>query len=140
MAGIKLELHPGRLLPADPPARAVARRRYDQVGPPPLIAPHRYVDPDVLLDNRPFQDPTSLLATPGHYVTVTEAGYLRGPDGGLDTDRPEVRDMARLLDPGLLDWLDQSLAVVTTAVDRITPRPASDEARHVLDATPEAKS
>ncbi|MGC9666135.1 mannitol dehydrogenase family protein [Planosporangium sp. 12N6] len=25
-------------------------------------------------------------------VTVTEAGYFRGPDGGLDRDRPEVRD------------------------------------------------
>jgi fructuronate reductase len=124
-------------------------------------------------------------------VTVTEAGYLRGPDGGLDAGRPEVqadltalrddatslvrttparlvaglaarraasagplalvpcdnvpgngaiadrvvRDMARLIDPGLLDWLDTSLAVVTTAVDRITPRPAPDEARHVRDAT-----
>ncbi|WP_203789160.1 mannitol dehydrogenase family protein [Paractinoplanes rishiriensis] len=124
-------------------------------------------------------------------LTVTEAGYVRGPDGGLDTDHPDVqadlaalrhdptaavgttparlvaglvarrasgagpialmpcdnvpgngaiaervvRDMAQLLDPSLLDWLDTSLAVVTTAVDRITPRPASDEARHVRDAT-----
>jgi fructuronate reductase len=124
-------------------------------------------------------------------LTVTEAGYLRGPDGGLDAGRAEVqadlaalrddltalvrttparlvaglaarraagagavalvpcdnvpgngaiadrvvRDMARLLDPGLLDWLDTSLAVVTTAVDRITPRPARDEARRVRDAT-----
>jgi fructuronate reductase len=124
-------------------------------------------------------------------LTVTEAGYLRGPDGGLDAGRLEVqadlaalrddptalvhttparlvaglaarrtadagplavvpcdnvpgngamadrvvRDMARLLDPGLLDWLDTSLAVVTTTVDRITPRPAADETRHVYDAT-----
>jgi fructuronate reductase len=30
-------------------------------------------------------------------VTVTEAGYLRGPCGGLDHDRPEVRaDLAAL--------------------------------------------
>jgi fructuronate reductase len=56
------------------------------------------------------------------------------PGIGAIADRV-VGDMARLLDPGLLDWLDQSLAVVTTAVDRITPRPAPDEARHVLDAT-----
>ncbi|UQU62604.1 mannitol dehydrogenase family protein [Couchioplanes caeruleus] len=124
-------------------------------------------------------------------LTVTEAGYLRGPDGGLDAGRPEVqadlaalrddptalvrttpgrivaglaarraagagpialvpcdnvpgngaiagrvvRDMARLFDPALTDWLDASLAVVTTAVDRITPRPAPDEARHVREAT-----
>jgi fructuronate reductase len=134
-----------------------------------------------------FRSPALSVVT----LTVTEAGYLRGPDGGLDAARPEVqadlaalrddrtalvrttparlvaglaarraagagavalvpcdnvpgngaiadrvvRDMARLLDPGLLDWLDQSLAVVTTTVDRITPRPSSDEARHVRDAT-----
>jgi fructuronate reductase len=134
-----------------------------------------------------FRSPDLSVVT----LTVTEAGYLRGPDGGLDADRPEVqadlaalrddpttlvrttparlvaglaarraadagavalvpcdnvpgngaiagrvvRDMARLLDPGLLDWLDASLAVVTTAVDRITPRPASGEARHVAEAT-----
>ncbi|HEX5202270.1 MAG TPA: mannitol dehydrogenase family protein [Actinoplanes sp.] len=124
-------------------------------------------------------------------LTVTEAGYLRGPDGGLDAGRTDVQadlaalrddpsalvrttparlvaglaarraadagplalvpcdnvpgngaiagrvvlDMARLFDPGLLDWLDTSLAVVATAVDRITPRPAPDEAHHVRNAT-----
>ncbi|MCA2218885.1 hypothetical protein [Jidongwangia harbinensis] len=46
-----------------------------------------------------------------------------------------MHDIAELLDPSLLGWLDTSLTVVTTAVDRITPRPAADEARHVRDAT-----
>jgi fructuronate reductase len=111
-------------------------------------------------------------------VTITEAGYLRRPDGGLDADRDDVqadlaalrgsrtapvhtapgrlvaglaarrhadagpvalvpcdnvpgngaiaarvvREFAALLDPGLADWVDASLGVVTTAVDRITPR------------------
>ncbi|MFC7530031.1 mannitol dehydrogenase family protein [Actinoplanes sp. GCM10030250] len=124
-------------------------------------------------------------------LTVTEAGYMRRPDGGLDATHPDVqsdlaalrgdpaavvrttparlvaglvarrsadagpitlvpcdnvpgngaiaervvRDMAQLLDPSVLDWLDTSLTVATTAVDRITPRPASAEARHVRDAT-----
>ncbi|GAA3346825.1 mannitol dehydrogenase family protein [Amorphoplanes nipponensis] len=124
-------------------------------------------------------------------LTVTEAGYLRGPDGGLDAGRPEVqadlaalradlsavvrtaparlvaglvarrsagagpvalvpcdnvpgngaivdrvvRDMAHLLDPALTDWLDDSLTVVTTAVDRITPRPTPDESGRVRQAT-----
>jgi fructuronate reductase len=124
-------------------------------------------------------------------LTVTEAGYLRGPDGGLDAGRPEVqadltalrgdptalvrttpgrlvaglaarraagagavtvvpcdnmpgngaitdrvvRDMARLLDPSLIDWLDASLSVVTTAVDRITPRSTADDRRNVSAAT-----
>jgi fructuronate reductase len=124
-------------------------------------------------------------------LTVTEAGYLRGPDGGLDAGRPEVqadltalrgdptalvrtaparlvaglaarraagagavalvpcdnvpgngaiadrvvRDMARLFDPGLVDWLDASLSVVTTTVDRITPRATPDDSRNVSDGT-----
>jgi fructuronate reductase len=40
------------------------------------------------------------LASPdvsGVTVTVTEAGYVRGADGGLDRDRPEVRQDADAL-------------------------------------------
>ena len=124
-------------------------------------------------------------------LTVTEAGYLRRADGGLDADRPEVladlaalradlrapvvtaparlvagltarrgadagaiaivpcdnvpgngaiadrvvRDFAQLLDPTLTEWLDSSLSVVTTTVDRITPRPASKDTDAVREAT-----
>lgn len=116
-------------------------------------------------------------------VTVTEAGYCRGPDGGLDVARPDVAadlarmresisapvataparlvaglaarraagagplalvpcdnvagngalagrvvtDLAALVDPGLVEWIGKSLAVVTTVVDRITPRTGSAE-------------
>jgi fructuronate reductase len=122
---------------------------------------------------------------------VTEAGYLRGADGGLDTGRPEVqadikalrddptgvvrtaparlvagiaarrragagplalvpcdntpgngalaervvRDLARLVDKDLATSLGDSVAVVTTMVDRITPRPAPEDVRTVLKAT-----
>jgi len=124
-------------------------------------------------------------------ITVTEAGYLRGADGGLDTGRPEVQadveslrrdatalvrtaparlvagiaarrradagpltlvpcdntpgngalaervvgDLAGLVDPGLAAWLKESVTVVTTMVDRITPRTAPEDVRTVLDST-----
>ena len=124
-------------------------------------------------------------------VTVTEAGYLRGADGGLDRDNDQVRadvaalradptaivrtaparlvagcaarrradsgpltlvpcdnlpgngavaarvvrDLAELLDPGLADWIDESVSYVTTVVDRITPRTTDDDRRAVADAT-----
>jgi fructuronate reductase len=124
-------------------------------------------------------------------LTVTEAGYLRGANGGLDADRPEVqadlkalrddmsarvrttparlvaglaarraagaaaiaivscdnvpsngviaervvRDFARLLDPTLSEWLDSSLSIVMTTVDRITPRLVPVDVQTVRDAT-----
>jgi fructuronate reductase len=124
-------------------------------------------------------------------VTVTEAGYLRGPGGGLDLGRPEVqadlavlradlagpvrtaparllagfaarwradagpiavvpcdnapgngetvarvvRDLAELVDTGLTRWIEESIAVVTTMVDRITPSASPADVRAVLDAT-----
>ncbi|HST67671.1 MAG TPA: glucuronate isomerase [Mycobacteriales bacterium] len=64
-----LELHPDRLLPADPSVRAVARRLYDAVRQLPIISPHGHVDPRILLDDEPFRDPASLFVTPDHYVT-----------------------------------------------------------------------
>ena len=36
--------------------------------------------------------------------------------------RRVVADFAELVEPGLADWIDQSVTVVTTVVDRITPR------------------
>jgi glucuronate isomerase len=69
MVGTALELHPDRLLPADPVIRAIARDLYDRVRQLPLICPHGHVDPTVLLDDRPFPDPATLLLTPDHYVT-----------------------------------------------------------------------
>ena len=111
-------------------------------------------------------------------ITVTEAGYCRGSDDGLDTDRSDVAtdvvrlradiaapvttaparllaglaarraadsgpltlvpcdnvpgngelarrvvtDFAGLVEPALAEWINQSVTVATTVVDRITPR------------------
>jgi glucuronate isomerase len=64
-----LLLHPDRLLPAQPGERAIARRLYDAVRDLPVISPHGHVDPQLLLDDRPFPDPATLFVTPDHYVT-----------------------------------------------------------------------
>src|SRR5215469_1795975 len=124
-------------------------------------------------------------------ITVTEAGYLRGLDGGLDVSRSEVQadikvlrddptsfvrtaparlvagmaarrradagplalvpcdntpgngavaerivgDMAELIDNDLATWICESVGVVTTVVDRITPATTPDDAGAVLKST-----
>jgi fructuronate reductase len=124
-------------------------------------------------------------------VTVTEGGYCRGADGGLDVSRPDVAadlarlrgdiatpvttaparliaglaarrradggplalipcdnvpgngslaarvvtDFGRLVDAALMEWIDSFLAVVTTVVDRITPRTRSADIDAAAQAT-----
>jgi hypothetical protein len=69
MASTALQVDPDRLLSAEPSVRAIARRPYEHVRELPLIAPHGHVDPALLLDDRPFPDPATLLITPDHSVT-----------------------------------------------------------------------
>lgn len=64
-----LSVHPDRLLPVDPSERAIARRLYESVRKLPIVSPHGHVDPQLLVENAPFADPTSLLVTSDHYVT-----------------------------------------------------------------------
>ncbi|WP_203015631.1 mannitol dehydrogenase family protein [Frankia sp. AgW1.1] len=124
-------------------------------------------------------------------LTVTEAGYLCGADGSLDTRDTRLRsdlaalradprapvttaparvvagllarqardagpltvvpcdnlpgngtllagvlhEIAAAVDPGLADWLAGQLSVVSTVVDRITPRPTDADGDAVLAAT-----
>jgi glucuronate isomerase len=64
-----LTLHPDRLLPADPTTRGIARELYAVVRDLPIISPHGHVPAQWWADDVPFEDPTSLLITPDHYVT-----------------------------------------------------------------------
>ncbi len=69
MAGMTtLTLNPDRLLPADPATRDIARELYAAVRDLPIISPHGHVPPQWLADDIPFDDPTSLLITPDHYI------------------------------------------------------------------------
>ncbi|WP_375487804.1 mannitol dehydrogenase family protein [uncultured Jatrophihabitans sp.] len=56
------------------------------------------------------------------------------PGNGALLDRV-VRELVALLDPSLADWLDASLSVVTTTVDRITPRTEPVDLETVRAAT-----
>lgn len=64
----RLDLHPDRMLPADPTLRPIAREIYASVRELPIISPHGHVPPQWLAEDIPFGDPTSLLITPDHYV------------------------------------------------------------------------
>lgn len=63
-----LELHPDRLLPADPDTRRVARALYQSIAALPIVSPHGHTDPAWFARNEPFGDATTLLLKPDHYV------------------------------------------------------------------------
>ncbi|AXU20968.1 glucuronate isomerase (plasmid) [Novosphingobium sp. THN1] len=63
-----LELHPDRLLPADPSVRAIARELYASVACLPIVSPHGHTDPRWFAGNATFGNATDLLLVPDHYV------------------------------------------------------------------------
>ncbi|MBW8783058.1 MAG: glucuronate isomerase, partial [Novosphingobium sp.] len=63
-----LELHPDRLLPADPATRAVARELYASIVRLPIVSPHGHTDPAWFAGNAPLGNATELLLIPDHYV------------------------------------------------------------------------
>jgi glucuronate isomerase len=64
-----LALHPNRFFPADPGTRAVAWDLFESVEKLPIISPHGHTDPKWFAADAPFEDATSLLLWPDHYVT-----------------------------------------------------------------------
>jgi glucuronate isomerase len=125
-----LTLHPDRLLPAEPGVREIARRLYEAVRQRPIVSPHGHVDPQLLLNDTPFADPTSLFIQPDHYVTrLLHAGgisldRLGVGEGPLPEDR--ARQAWRLLceNWGLLRgtpvryWFDSELAEIFGVTER----------------------
>jgi glucuronate isomerase len=63
-----LILHPDRLLPADPEARAIARTLYEEVAGLPIVSPHGHTDPAWFATNAPWSNATELLLSPDHYL------------------------------------------------------------------------
>ena len=61
-------IHPDRCFDADPTVRRIARELYESTRSLPILSPHGHVDARVLATNEPFENPTTLLVTPDHYV------------------------------------------------------------------------
>jgi glucuronate isomerase len=93
-----LVLDPDRFLPAEPTARAIARRLYAGVERLPIISPHGHVDPAWFATDAPFEDAVSVLLWPDHYVLrmLYSQGIalgrlgIPGGDGALETDRRAI--------------------------------------------------
>ena len=100
-----IDLDPDRLLPAEPSQRDVARQLYQGVRGLPIVSPHGHVDPLLLLENAPFDNPASLFVTPDHYVTrmlhaqgvpLDALGIpRRGGDGGVAGPREVWRALCQ---------------------------------------------
>jgi len=63
-----MALHPDRLLPIEPEARAIARELYAGVKDLPIVSPHGHTEPRWYAENEAFPDPVSLFVRPDHYI------------------------------------------------------------------------
>lgn len=104
-------------------------------------------DPDVQADIaalRADAESDAVTTTPGRLVAgllarrAADAGPIalvpcdNVPDNGPMVARV-VRDLAAEVDPSLLDWMESNVTVVTTMVDRITPRGTDEDRATVAD-------
>ncbi|HEX3984291.1 MAG TPA: glucuronate isomerase [Acidisoma sp.] len=94
-----MALHPDRLFPTDPPARAIARRLYQSVARLPIISPHGHTDPRWYGEDALFPDPATLFAKPDHYifrmlysqgVSLEQIGIPRRDGAAVETDTRKI--------------------------------------------------
>ena len=129
-----MPLHPDRLLPIEPDARAIARRLYGAVEGLPILSPHGHTDPRWFAEDQPFADPAALFISPDHYVfrmlysqgvPLEALGVPRRDGGMVETDG---RAIWRLFaghfglfrgTPTRL-WFEHSLAFVLGIEERLT--------------------
>lgn len=138
MAAPRLDLHPDRLLPLDPQARAIARRLYEQVERLPIVSPHGHTDPRWYADDAPFSDPATLFVVPDHYifrmlhsqgVDLADLGVPRRDGAPVESDPRRI--WRRFADHYHLfrgtptrAWLDHSFATLFDLDVRLTPATA----------------
>lgn len=61
-------LHPDRYFDPEPATRRIARELYEGTSELPIVSPHGHVDPRILAENSPFEEPAALIVTPDHYI------------------------------------------------------------------------
>ncbi len=92
-------LHPDRLFPSDPTVRAIAQRLYREIAGLPIVSPHGHTDPKWFAEDRNFDNATSLLLLPDHYVfrmlysqgIALESLGIRRKDGvAVETDYRKI--------------------------------------------------
>jgi glucuronate isomerase len=131
---------PDPIFAVDPRQAAVARELHASARDLPLISPHGHVDPRLLADDEPFDDPARLLIVPDHYVTrmllsqgipPARLGVPRSDGEPVETDG---RTIWRLLaenwhlfrgTPSRL-WLEQTFRTVFEVSTRLTPQTADE--------------
>lgn len=88
-------LHPDRLLPIEPEARAIARRLFAEVEHRPIVSPHGHTEPVWYAENAAFTDPAALFVIPDHYIfrmlysqgiALEALGVPRVDGGPVETD------------------------------------------------------
>src|SRR5437870_2425395 len=96
-----LQLHPDRLLPAEPQLRAIARELYGSVKDLPIVSPHGHCDPAWFATDAPWTNATELLLAPDHYLyrMLYSQGVpldALGVSGRTGTTNADPRDAWRL--------------------------------------------
>jgi glucuronate isomerase len=91
-------LHPDRLFPAEPGARALARALYAEVATLPIVSPHGHTDPSWFALDEPFGNASELLLVPDHYLfRMLYSQGVRLEDLGVGNPAADPRAAWRLL-------------------------------------------
>ncbi len=137
-------LHPDRLFPADPAIRTVARDLYETVRALPIVSPHGHTEPSWFADDKPFEDASSLLVIPDHYLfrMLHSVGVKLDDLGVPRLDGKPVakgRDIWRALaaqyhlfrgTPSSL-WVDHAMSAVLGCEEPLTPENADALYDHI---------
>ena len=148
-----MTLHPDRLFPVEPSARAIARRLYQAVATLPLLSPHGHTDPRWYAENASFSDPATLFVQPDHYifrmlysqgVPLESLGIPRRDGGTVESDSRAIwRIFAqhyRLFrgTPTRI-WFEQSLEDLFDIHDRLDAQNADTIYDRIAECLPRAE-